>query len=200
MVELTSFRSKGDARRAGESSRGRASISRRLARQGSSAWERTAQRHRESVRPRPGSRRPRGSTAQLRRAYVLAAACDRLALVVGRPLVEMLAGSLAILTHRGVSALQSVSSGLYGEVPDGEDPPRTAVEMASAMSLFLMGSASPIAPGVLRLFWEDPADPGWRLAAQATGMDWHAYIGLQDCSQQLGRDSRALRRHGACHE
>ncbi len=42
-----------------------------------------------------------------------------------------------------------------------------------------MGSSSPIAPQVLRLFWEDQGDPEWRLAAQAAGLDWSTYIELK---------------------
>ena len=135
----------------------------------------------KALAPGLGHDGPAGLTAQLRRAYVLATACDRLALVVGRPLVEMLTGSLAMFIHRGVDALRSAASG-----PDGEDPARTARKATAARSLFLVGSSSPFAPGMLRTFWEDQGDPEWRLAAQAAGIDWYAYIGLKLAASSSG--------------
>ena len=109
----------------------------------------------------------------------------------------MLAGSLAILTHQGVNALTSVAPGLNGECPDGEEPARIPAKTASAISLFLMGSSSPIAPQVLRLFWEDQGDPEWRLAAQAAGLDWSTYIELKlaaDSSGEIAGPSVAMGR------
>ncbi len=160
-----------------------------VARQSADGWLDKGARPREErlsgiakeLAPRLGHDGSAGLTARLRRAYVLAAACDRLALVVGRPLVEMLAASLAMFIHRGVDALRSGASG-----PDGEDPARTARKAAAAMSLFLTGSSSPFAPGMLRIFWEDQADPEWRLAAQAAGIDWYAYIGLKLAARSSG--------------
>ena len=138
----------------------------------------------EALSPGLGHDDPAKLTVQLRRAYVLSAACDRLASIVGRPLVEMLAGSLATFTHWGLIALQPAAVSPGDGRSGDEDPTEVAAEVA--MSLFLTGSSSPLAPELLRLFWEGQGDAHWRLAAQAAGLDWCSYIELKLAAASSG--------------
>ena len=110
-----------------------------------------------------GEAEPEQIADQLRRAYVLSAACNRLVSLVGRPTVEVLAGSLAIFTDIAMRALRPGTASQESET-------------AMVMNLFLFGSRSPLAPGMLRLFWEHQGDAEWRLAAQAAGLDWSVYV------------------------